>query len=701
VTTIGLLTLHLVAGTLWLGTVLDEPGFARAFVSEPLQRSLVEATSGTVEQTLNGISYQSSFPGCFVIVLIATVFSLVVLLLRSKSVNGSPASDRLFNVTSRFVRWSLPVIAWTGLWLVAVIMGNFSMLQLLALFVDVSFVLSCAGWLFVLLTPNIDRGETEAILKTEPLNPSRMPFTMTMFAMVFIAATFTAMNWRLYDNLLIPHGDSAMYEEHLWNLTHGKGFRSYLDQGLFLGEHIQVVHVLLVPIHLLWPSQKMMELCESLALASCAIPVWRMAFRHSQSRRPAMFLALATLLYVPLHYLDIAIDLKTFRPISFGVPAMLWAIDAMECRRWKTMVVCFALALSAKEDFAIVIAPLGLWLCVTSWFEHRRLANKKTKFVEPTERDAWNAMIIGGVTCLLATAYLLFVVKVAIPWFRDGETVHYARYFAKFGETPTEIVWTMFTEPWRVIREVVNAGNVKYFVVLLLPVGMPFKNGGWHRLMVAAPVFLLLCMNEISQVPPFGPFHHFHAPVVAIVLWAMCAASGTLKGETPVGEDSAEVAKSTTGHGEWVFACSLAMCFVFSFGPLSIRFWDYGTEMYWQKLYVQNDRAKHFEEIAGRIPIDARVASTDYVHTRLTHCERSYDYSDYPRKVANYEPKVPDDTDLIVLDTKHRYSAVRNLDQVRELQQHPERWRVVPNSSVGDYILLERVGTEHPFNQEK
>src|SRR6185503_11115540 len=76
---------------------------------------------------------------------------------------------------------------------------------------------------------------------------------------------FVTMNWRLYFNLLIPHGDSAMYEEHLWNVLHGKQFRSYLDQGLFLGEHIQVVHLGLLPLYVLWPSHLLLELCESLA----------------------------------------------------------------------------------------------------------------------------------------------------------------------------------------------------------------------------------------------------------------------------------------------------------------------------------------------------------------------------------------------------------------------------------------------------
>jgi uncharacterized membrane protein len=68
-----------------------------------------------------------------------------------------------------------------------------------------------------------------------------------------------------------------MYEEHIWNLLHGKGFRSFLDQGrLFLGEHVQVIHLAVIPLYLLWPSHVLLELCQSACLALGAIPVFRL-----------------------------------------------------------------------------------------------------------------------------------------------------------------------------------------------------------------------------------------------------------------------------------------------------------------------------------------------------------------------------------------------------------------------------------------
>ena len=147
-----------------------------------------------------------------------------------------------------------------------------------------------------------------------------------------------------YNNLLIPHGDSAMYEEHLWNTWHGKGFRSYLDDGrLFLGEHPQVAHLFLSPLYWIWPSHRLLELCESAGLGAGALAILRLTKRETRSDVLALFLAVSYLLAFPLHFLDIAIDGKTFRPISLGVPLLLWGIERWESGRVKTAALLLSL----------------------------------------------------------------------------------------------------------------------------------------------------------------------------------------------------------------------------------------------------------------------------------------------------------------------------------------------------------------------
>ena len=88
--------------------------------------------------------------------------------------------------------------------------------------------------------------------------------------------------------------------------------------------------------------------------------------------------------------------------------------------------------------------------------------------------------------------------------------------------------------------------------------------------------------------------------------------------------------------------------------------------------------------------MNARVASTDFIHTRLTHRERSYDYSNYLRRVSDYEAKVPDDTDYIVIDTQHRYSEIKTPDQIRELREQPDVWELLPDETEGHFLILRR-----------
>ncbi len=508
---------------------------------------------------------------------------------------------------------------------------------------------------------------------------------------------YTAMNWGLWANMRLPHGDSAMYEEHLWNLTHGKGFRSYLDNGrLFLGEHIQVIHVGLLPLHLLWPSQLMMELAQTLGIAALVFPLYSITKRHTGSPMLAAGLAALALLAFPIHYLDIAIDGKTFRPTAFGFAIVLAAIDAFEARAWRRLAFWVVLTLTIQEDFSLVLGPLGLWFAWDGWRkkEHRTIG-------------------AGLALCVASAAYLWVVMNVVLPWFRNGETIHYAKYFEKFGATPVGILWGMLTQPGLVWESFMTTTSLIHALCLLVPLGLlPLASPS--RLLVAAPLFGLLCMNELAQNPP-GPFHHFHAPIMPLLLWAAAAGLGKLErfqhcslhplcSPLPPGEGLGvrESVKTTpdTASGlrafwirclsKWAayglafgFGCSFWTGLVHDNSPLGLRFWDSGRTEYWRDRYLPDERVRQFAKVLEQLPPTVRVASTDYVHTRLTHYERSYDYSDYRRTV-------PDDCDYIVIDTRGPYAKIRYAEEIPELRTAPEKWELLPDVSQGYFLVLKR-----------
>ncbi len=672
---IGCLLLQIAVVALFLLFVGENEVVAGAFVSQSTWLSFLSLIGSQISRAADGVMVSLPFGviGLLSILLVTAVNIAPSLLTR---LNGSPkkVENRFFSKTFANTLWTVPIALWSVLWILNFLTPGAVLTIWLVRTVQMAFALTLAGWLWE---------STKALLPTNPgaieENTTRKSMKCRLavgVAMLVYVLVFVAMNFGLWFNLQIPHGDSSMYEEHLWNTLHGKGFRSYLDQGLFLGEHVQVVHLLLLPIYALWPSHLCLEMCGSIASALGAIPVFLIAKRYGKSELAAALVSIGYLLAFPLQYLDIAVDLKTFRPSAFGIPALLFAILFAEQKRWIWMTVCFAIALASQEDFAVVIAPFGLWLAVNAFLEWR-----KTK-----STSARNTLILGGLIAVVATVYVFTVVKVVIPWFRSGTPVHYVSYFEAFGTSPFEIVWNLLTRPDLVGRELVTSATLALLLHLFIPYGTPYR--AWSRLLVGFPLFVLLAANQLTREFP-GPFHHFHAPMLPILGWAAASQLGLMR--TTDAARPAQREQKVRELGLWVCCCAVTTGLFFSISPLGIKFWDSGNAFYWKLLYVPDERATEFAKIPPLIPQTARVASTDFVHPRFTHYERSYDYSHYPRRVADYEDKVPDDTDYIVIDTKHRYSEIQRFEEMREYRNQRDQWEQVPVDTKGYFIVLKRV----------
>jgi uncharacterized membrane protein len=669
-------------------TVLEDWLFAQAYLAQSSWQGFVIWLGGQLQADDAGEIYGATLPSPEKVIILTGLLGGLIWAIGSwgaARISGSSWSETARAWAFRGGRWLGLLLLWSQGRVIAYLLGG-NWLHLLLVstneFVWAGLVgVVAAEWWRVsahskTLTPSPSPGGRE-----EP-GTELLAQRIVWGGFAIYAIVYTAMNWGLWFNMRIPHGDSAMYEEHLWNVWHGKGFRSYLDQGLFLGEHIQVIHLLLLPLHMLWPSHLLLELCQSLVIGATVFPVYSITKRHTGRPLLGAVVGLMALMYFPLHYLDISIDVKTFRPTALAIPVVLAAIDAYEAGRMRRMLLWVLVGLSAQEDFALVFGPLGVWMAWEGWR------------VKEASRKWW------GVGLLIGSAvYLLLVMKVLLPYFREGVNIHYASYFAKFGQTPGEIVITMLTQPGKVFSELVNVNSLSWFLCLLVPLGgLPLLSPS--RLLTAAPLFVLLCLNELAQQPP-GPFHHFHAPIIPLVLWAMAAGAGRLVRGNAAMASTLTPSPSPGGRGQperwgagpalaFAVACAVWTGACFSHHPFSFRFWDSGKQEYWRERYLSDERPAQWAKVQSLIPATARVASTDFVHPRLTHCDRSYDYSKYRRRVAGGTTGVPADTDYIVIDTRHPYSWIKGPEDVRELQTDPEKWELLPDQTEGYFLILKR-----------
>lgn len=303
-------------------------------------------------------------------------------------------------------------------------------------------------------------------------------------------------------------------------------------------------------------------------------------------------------------------------------------------------------------------------------------------------------MILGLCLAVFGVVYLLLAILVVIPWFRSGAELHYVRYFPKFGNSMGEVAKNMLTNPSLLFGELLTAKTALYSLAMLVPVGFIALLSP-TRLAVGLPLFGILCLSEFAGD---GPRHHFHAPLVPVVFWATAIGVGNagrvfekLRSLFTLSPPHLATPSPTDSFArQFVWASAFTSGLFLSLSPAGIAFWDAGSSMSLWRLYAHDPRADQFEKVLAIIPRQSRVASTDFVHPRFTHHERSYDYSHYRRRIAGYEDRVPDDTDFIVIDTRHPYSDLKSPDQVRELQTESDRWELLPDETDGCFIVLRR-----------
>jgi len=614
----------LLAAALCTADWMTNPDVARQLWPADIHSSVVGMLGGTTSTGVTGRpEYEITLTAVLIRCCTVAAFSLIV----SRALNRSEGLGSVFETL--LLRVGLLGYAAVLIWGVQLVSYNAlsqGLLPPLLMMLAGIGVFSC---LSALLPPFSERGR------------NRWSISLLILVTIGWIAVSFRLNERLYANLLIPHGDSAMYEEHLWNVWHGKGFRSYLDQGLFLGEHIQVIHLLLLPVHILWPSHLMLELAESIALGSCTIPLFLMVRRRTSNDVAACLLAISWLFFFPMHFLDIAIDQKTFRPMCLGLPFLLWMIHCAETGRYRSAWLCLLIALSAKEDMALITAPLT---AVMAWLAYRNCENRKLRH--------WSLMA-SGTSAVWLVAAVLFV----IPAFRSGDVVHYSRYFGDLGSSPGELVQTALMQPNLVLSQLFSVRTLMYVLVFLCPLAFIVVRRSIH-LLAGSLTFGMLSLIQLGNgaqdggLPPV-PYHHFHGPLLPVIFWTAASTIETFQRRTK--SRWGVLPQSPVSAALLILCCCLTTGVTGSLLPYGAGYWSNQSSFGRHALYFPRTdvpaeehllkRAAMADILLDQIPMQARVASTDFIHTRLTHRDRSYDYSGYRRVVNEEGKRVPSDCD--------------------------------------------------------
>jgi uncharacterized membrane protein len=182
-----------------------------------------------------------------------------------------------------------------------------------------------------------------------------LPMLVLMCAYV---GWFSYLSMKVYYGFGYPPFDLAIFDQGMWLLSHfHASFVSVIGRDLF-GDHTSFILLPLVPFYRLVPEPQGLLILQTMFLGVTAIPIYRLARKLIGSVAIANLLAASYLLNPALQ----KFNLDQFHPEAFQVLIITLAIYAAVESRFVLLTVMVVLALMVKEDAAVLVIALGVWV---------------------------------------------------------------------------------------------------------------------------------------------------------------------------------------------------------------------------------------------------------------------------------------------------------------------------------------------------
>ena len=209
-----------------------------------------------------------------------------------------------------------------------------------------------------------------------------------------------------------------------------------------LGGHFEPALVVFAPLWWLWPDASLLLVCQAVAVATGAAPVYFLGRKHLGSDWAAAGFALAYLLHPATQWLA----LDDFHLVALATPLLLWGFWFLDEDRLLPFALVALGACMTKEEIGLVVAAMGLWYAL-----------------RPGRRRAG---------ALIASAGLLLTViafAIVIPHYSISGSSRFEGRYSAVGGSPSGILETAVTDPGTILSAATQSRDVAYLADLLLP----------------------------------------------------------------------------------------------------------------------------------------------------------------------------------------------------------------------------------------
>jgi uncharacterized membrane protein len=430
-----------------------------------------------------------------------------------------------------------------------------------------------------------------------------------LFAMVF-----GRLGVQHHDNFGTWSYDMGIYDQGFWLVS--RGGQSFMTvRGMeFWGHHLNLIVVAFVPFYWLGAGPAFLYVAQAIGLAVAAFPIYLIA--RDRFAKPWMgFLFVAVyLMYAPIQWISWA----NFHPEALVIAPLLYAWWFATRRRWRGMFVALVIALSIREDAALVVIMLALVLAIMY------------RPGKGDDRDRVMAMA----TFALGFGWYVIATRFVIPHFNQGKQPFYIQYFySNYGNNVPTIIETMLRHPNRVIGDATQPDRLRFYRDLALPLG---------GLPLVAPLALLMALPQmlasVIGLSPYARSIHYQYTAMMIAPIVIAAIEG--------GRVLWRFKVMHVVLPLWLVGCSYMTNVAWSPSPIGD---SYGV---WAK---SSPRHAAMREALTLVPDNASVSATYTLLPHLSHREQIYDWPNpwvpsYWGNDDRYRLPDPSSIDYIVLD---------------------------------------------------
>ncbi|CAD5979154.1 hypothetical protein PCC9214_04473 [Planktothrix tepida] len=419
--------------------------------------------------------------------------------------------------------------------------------------------------------------------------------------------------------------DQGIFNQVFWNSSHGRLFQSSLSsalstnvvhQGEFpnvsyhrLGQHFTPALLLWLPLYVLFPSPVTLTVLQVTLITVAGLVLYILARQYLEP-------PLAAFITVSFYAANAVIGptLSNFHDICQIPLFMFTALLAMEKRWWWLFWVCAVLILMVREDSAINLFGIGIYLILSKRYP-----------------------VQGVLVCFLSFGYILALTNFIMPLFSADISERFM--MERFGQyadgeeaSTLEILWGIVSNPGRLIVELFTPfwGTLKYLLGQWLPLAFipAIAPASW---MIAGFPLLKLFMAKGESV--LSITIRYALTVVpglfygTILWWANRQKQLQDKLNLQLNLEGGEISESKVTLPSvkfrrfWLFCIGLSLFFSFTSNPNRTLYFiipDSIDPWVYIPVTTQWSHVAQFRPLLAEIPPDASVATTTYIVPHLS-----------------------------------------------------------------------------------